>query len=112
MDRRPRPFRRSLPTLSRSDKFPPDPGLPREQKDSLRWLGDLTKRLYSLLRQMIESMNLLTDGYLLNVAALPTISNTHRGRLILLRGGAGVVDKIFLARKKADETFEWIEVVP
>jgi hypothetical protein len=98
--------------MSRSTKITPEPGLPREQKDTAAWMRQLVNRLFVLFRQFIDQINLLLDGYLLPVSALPTISATHRGRFIVLNGGAGVIDKLYWARKKADDTYEWIEVVP
>lgn len=98
--------------MSRSTKIPPEPALPREQKDDHAWLRQLVNRLFVLFRMFIDQMNLLLDGYLLPVSVLPTISATHRGRFITLNGGVGVIDKLYWARKTAADTYEWIEVVP
>ena len=49
-----------------------------------------------------------TSGYLkpINVS-LPAASSTYRGKIARVEGGAGVPDKFYICRKKADDTYEW-----
>lgn len=45
-----------------------------------------------------------------NVDALPTAAGEHRGRFLLLKGGAGVRDEIYVCRKNAADAYEWAAV--
>lgn len=94
--------------MSRSDKLPPDPGLPRPQKPE-SWLQELNVRLYALLTRMIDLVNLLLDGYVLTVTTLPTASETHRGRIVYVRGGAGARDRTYMCLKSDAGVLNWIE---
>jgi len=94
--------------VARTDKLPPDPGLPRQDKAEV-WLNALTVRLYSLLSRMIDSTNLLIDGYVLTVAVLPTASSTHRGRLVYVQGGVGARDRAYICLKADSGAFSWVE---
>lgn len=97
--------------MSRNDKLPQEPGLPRAYEEPQEWLRALTSRLYSLLRLMIDSVNLLIDGYQVVVAALPTANSQQRGRIVILRGGVGVTDTLYVCMKSAADTFSWRTIV-
>lgn len=97
--------------MARTDKLPREPGLPRPEEKPIPWLYALTSRLFILFKLIIDAVNLLVDGYILNVGALPTADSTNRGRMVILRGGAGVIDKLYWCRKTAADTYEWKEIV-
>jgi len=97
--------------VARTDKIPAEPGLPRTYEKPLPWLNALTVRLFTLFRVLIDTVNLLVDGYLLQTAALPTANAQNRGRMVILRGGAGVIDKLYWCRKTAADSYEWKEIV-
>lgn len=96
--------------MSRSDKLPPDPGLPRPQKTEV-WLQELNVRLYALFTRIIDSVNLLTDGYVLPVTTLPTAEEKSRGRIVYVRGAAGVTDSLRVCLKSAADTYSWREII-
>lgn len=96
--------------MARTDKIPSDPALPRIYEQPLPWLHALTVRLYTLLRLIIDMVNLLLDGYVLQVSALPTATEQHRGRMVVLRGAAGVIDHLYWCRKTAADGYEWAEI--
>jgi hypothetical protein len=94
--------------MARNQKIPPDPALPRQERDPSTWLEHLTTRLYALLRLLIDQLNLLLDGYALVVATLPTADATHQGRVVVLRGPDGVADKLYVCLKSAAGTYSWV----
>jgi len=56
--------------------------------------------------------NLFLSQYLLSgkVASLPTADSSYRGKMIRVEGGAGVADKLYCCMKKADNSYEWVQV--
>lgn len=45
-----------------------------------------------------------------SLSSLPTASSSYRGGVATLLGGAGVQDKIYVCKKLADETYDWVEI--
>lgn len=99
--------------MARTDRLVKEVGLPRRQEnaeDVEAWIRQITEQLLVAFRHIIDAVNLLIDGYLLDTT-LPTASVTHRGRMVIVRGGAGVIDKLYWCRKTAADTYEWKEIV-
>jgi len=96
---------------SENEKLTPDPGLPLPIVDSVEWLRQLVDRLQDIIRNTTRRVNHLLDGFMLGVSALPTATSQHRGRMIVLEGAAGVIDKLYWCRKTAGDTYEWKEIV-
>lgn len=42
--------------------------------------------------------------------SLPTASESYRGKILRVEGGAGVADKLYMCMKKADDTYAWVQV--
>jgi len=42
--------------------------------------------------------------------SLPPASSSYRGKMIRVEGGAGVTDKLYCCMKKADNSYEWVQV--
>lgn len=96
---------------SDNEKLVRDPGLPLPLHDKEAWLQQLVDRLQQLVRNSNQRVNQLLDGFMLGVSALPTATIQHRGRMIVLEGAAGVIDKLYWCRKTAGDTYEWKELV-
>jgi len=45
-----------------------------------------------------------------DVSALPTPSETYRGRIICVLGGAGVADTYYICLKSAADTYSWVAI--
>jgi hypothetical protein len=99
-----------MSVVTRATKVPTELGLPSPQEPTL-WLHELTARLTLLLRRLTERANLLLDGYILTVTTLPAAGAEHRGRMVILRGGPGVADRLFWCRKTVADAIEWREVI-
>ena len=97
--------------MARNDKIPIEPGLPRSYTEPIPWLHALTARLFSLLRLMIDQVNVMLDGWLLVLASLPAADAQQRGRLVIIRGGAGVTDTLYVCMKSAADTYSWRTIV-
>lgn len=61
-------------------------------------------KLYGNLN-MID--NFLTVG---KVNTLPAANFTRRGQIIRIEGAKGVEDKVYICKKKADETYDWVQI--
>lgn len=42
--------------------------------------------------------------------SLPTASSNYRGKMFIIEGGIGVSDKLYVCKKLANETYDWIEI--
>lgn len=45
-----------------------------------------------------------------SLTSLPTAGSTYRGGVVTLQGGTGVQDKIYVCKKLADGTYDWVEM--
>lgn len=66
-------------------------------------LGQLIVRAFNTLFEDISSLQTAPDV----VDSLPTASSDIRGRIFLLRGGAGVADTAHICRKNAADAYEF-----
>lgn len=44
------------------------------------------------------------------VTSLPTASSAHRGRVVMVKGATNVADAIYMCKKLADESYDWIQI--
>jgi len=49
-------------------------------------------------------------AFLGKVDPLPGASETYRGAMVRVEGGAGVADKLYCCMKKADDTYAWVQI--
>jgi hypothetical protein len=68
---------------------------------------DLDRRL---VRQQ-QDLEPLTLGYLVVFPSFPTASKEHRGRVAVKFNAAGTADEVRICRKKADDTYEWLDML-
>jgi hypothetical protein len=57
-----------------------------------------------------EDVEALTLGYLVVFPFFPTASKEHRGRVAIKFNAAGVADEVKVCHKKADDSYEWVDV--
>lgn len=96
--------------MARTDQIARELGFPRPQENALNWLGELTGRLYIVLTQAINSINLLILGYVLPLSSLPTASAQNRGRMVIVNGGGSTPDKAYICRYDGT-SFSWFQVM-
>lgn len=47
---------------------------------------------------------------LASIGSLPAAASSYRGAIACVQGGTGVADQFYLCRKKADESYEWVQI--
>jgi len=86
-----------------------------------KYKGDLTKTTIlenwdkgqvGVGRSFGADDSLAVNDYLTvgDVSALPTPSETYRGRIICVLGGAGVADTFYMCLKSAADTYSWVAI--
>jgi len=98
--------------MARSDKLPREANLPRNVHEPLTWLRQLTGRLNVLWAMLVDSVNLLVDGYALDVGAPPEASEVNRSRVVVVRGASGARDRLVWVRKNEDGAHQVVDISP
>lgn len=90
---------------SRSISFPEYESLPPVVKIFALQLGALIRKMFIGVYEDLVDLQ-----FALRVEALPTASVDYRGRLALLKNGAGAADTLHVCIKNAADTYEWMDV--
>jgi hypothetical protein len=63
------------------------------------------------LSRQQQDLEPLTLGYLVAFPSFPTASEKHRGRVAIKFNAAGVADEVRVCYKKADDSYDWLDMV-
>lgn len=95
--------------MIQSKKVLPWPNLDQVPIEEVRQiLDDIGRLLIESWRALYLDLQALRFAE--PVDALPTAGADYRGRLMTLKGGAGVQDELMFCRKNSGDTYEWVTV--